>query len=142
MQEFGITKGYLPNNSLGLWGGNRFIISGKFSSLQILRRYSLDYISLRGIVFDAISRFNKLYSAQECGYFFETPSELLHYCGLSDYVEERFDSLMKRSLRGNGLMLPELMFAVNKVNYNQGNNINALAGLGVLHVYRFKSQFC
>ena len=138
MQEFEIKKGYIPDNSLGLWGGRAFIINGNFSSFKILRRYAVDYISLRGLVFDAISRFNKLYSAQDKGQCFNTPAELLHHCGLGDYVEERFDSLIKRSLRGNGLMLPELMFAANKVNYNQGNSINALAGLGMyMHTLHF-----
>lgn len=73
-----------------------------------------------------------MYELQESGRCFATPSELLEALQLNELVNCRFDDYMKRTLfRGSSSkMLPELLFAVNKVNYNQGNEINALAGLG------------
>lgn len=33
------------------------------------------------------------------------------------------------------LLINELLYAINKVNYNQTDNINALAGMGNFNIY-------
>jgi hypothetical protein len=50
--------------------------------------------------------------------------------GLFEYTQQSFRAVMSAQLSPFSLLQQELMFAVNKVNYNQGNDINALAGLG------------
>jgi hypothetical protein len=50
---------------------------------------------------------------------------------LFDYTQRSFREAMTAELSPSSLLLKELMFAVNKVNYNQSNDINALAGIGM-----------
>lgn len=59
-----------------------------------------------------------------------TTGDLWRHLGLYTYTQQSFKEAMALKLSPSSKLLSELMFAVNKVNYNQGNNINALAGIG------------
>ena len=51
--------------------------------------------------------------------------------GLRYATQTRFDDIMATKLSPNSLLQKELMFAINRVNYNQNKSLNYLAGTGM-----------
>lgn len=101
----------------------------------MIDRYGLsDLLTFKQEVLRTTKQFEKIYSTQAAGISFETPEELWNHLGLKEltqksFQEEMSSKLSKKSSSGS-LLIREMLFAVNKVNYNQSNDINALAGMG------------
>lgn len=120
-----------------MWGGEQFVFresegGGVFTALKLLDRYgSSDLKTFKNVVTDTTLKFDQIYALQNSGMFFETPAELWDKLGLKDLTQKTFEEEMSVRFSPNGIpLLQEMLFAVNKVNYNQSNSINALAGMG------------
>lgn len=131
--EFKLNKCENQSNNFGLWNGQRFTFQESSYSLitlySLFCRYGYDLISLKSLTSTALSRFNNIYKMQENGIAFETPQELWRSLNLHDYTSVSFNQLMSENLSKNALLTTELLSAINRVNYNQTNELNALAGL-------------
>ncbi|CAM9195491.1 unnamed protein product, partial [Hapterophycus canaliculatus] len=121
-------------HSTGLWDGEQFVLTTTSSSLANLARmawrYGMSLLTLRSMVYEALERFDRIYELQARGRVFETPEELWSEVGLLDLarvtIAEHFE---ERVGRAGSLVETELAHAANRVNYNQGNGLNALAGV-------------
>jgi hypothetical protein len=74
-------------------------------------------------------------------------ADLWKSVGLLEATQQHFDTTVAKVLSPNSLLQKELMFAVNRVNYNQNASMNYLAGMGrsllVTLLYHNKlSQLC
>ena len=68
---------------------------------------------------------------QANGTAFDTPEQLLQRLGLLALTQQSFSTFLAESLggdTGSQRYAEEFIAAVNRVNYNQGNGINALVG--------------
>ena len=132
--EFKLTRKKSTETKFGLWNGSKFVfMESDYDMLTLCNmiwRYGYDLISMRNSVLHAVKQFDKIYPAQDKGMIFDTPAALWSYIGLLHPAQQTFSDHMRRVLNApDALLLHELMHSVNKVNYNQGNDINALAGL-------------
>lgn len=72
--------------------------------------------------------------------FFETPEELWEKIGLKELTQKTFQEEMASRFSPAGTtLIQEMLYAVNKVNYNQSNAINALAGMGSYRIFGMQS---
>eukprot|EP00903_Cladosiphon_okamuranus_P011915 g11191.t1 len=118
----------------GLWDGTRFVLSTTSSGMANLARmawrYGTSLFTLTSMVRDAIVKFQRIYDLQAAGQVFETPEQLWSEVGLLDLsrmtIAEHFE---ERVGRAGSRAEVELAHAANRVNYNQGNGLNALAGV-------------
>jgi hypothetical protein len=104
------------------------------TALKMVDRYGYgDLTTFKNAVTDATRRFDQLYALQSAGVSFESPEELWSMVGLKDLTQisfsEEMTSRLSSSPSGKALV-QEMLYAVNRVNYNQSNSINALAGMG------------
>jgi len=133
-KEFGLVEVKPPKNKFGLWNGDNFVFKessiSALTAVKIVDRYGSDLLSLRTAVYEATSKFDKIYGLQEDGVCFDTAGDLWRHLGLHTYTQQSFKEAMASKLSPSSKLLSELMFAVNKVNYNQSNDVNALAGIG------------
>jgi prenylcysteine oxidase / farnesylcysteine lyase len=77
------------------------------------------------------ARFRRIYDLQSNGTSFDTPEELLRRVGLFELTQQSLGGYIEEVLGGartSRRMARELVAAVNLVNYNQGNGLNAMAG--------------
>ncbi|CBJ27907.1 conserved unknown protein [Ectocarpus siliculosus] len=121
-----------PNT--GLWDGERFVLkttsSGIANLARMVWRYGMSLLKMRSMVYEALAKFDRIYDLQADGRVFETPEDLWSEVGLlglarmtiAEYFEQRVG-------RAGSLVEVELAHAANRVNYNQGNGLNALAGV-------------
>ena len=75
------------------------------------------------------------WTLQSDGVAFERPEGLLQRLGLLALTQQSFASCLKEQLgtdTGSLRFGAEFSAAVNRVNYNQGSRINALAGAGAV----------
>jgi hypothetical protein len=97
-------------------------------------RYSfIDLTAFKALVMNTTRQFDQIYSLQSAGVAFESPEELWSRLGLEELTTRSFEEEMASRLSSSSsatALIQELLFAVNKVNYNQTNRINALAGMG------------
>mmetsp|Transcript_1783 Transcript_1783/g.3361 ORF Transcript_1783/g.3361 Transcript_1783/m.3361 type:complete len:458 (+) Transcript_1783:267-1640(+) len=132
-KEFGLVEVKPPKNKFGLWNGDNFVFKessiSALTAVKIVDRYGSDLLSLRTAVYEATSKFDKIYGLQEDGVCFDTAGDLWRHLGLHTYTQQSFKEAMASKLSPSSKLLSELMFAVNKVNYNQSNDVNALAGI-------------
>lgn len=84
---------------------------------------------LRDQVKTTLENFDQIYSKQDNGEVFRHPADLWKSLNLLHLTETTFQQFSDTKLSKNSLLASELLAAVNRVNYNQGNQINALAGL-------------
>ncbi|CAM9895784.1 unnamed protein product [Scytosiphon promiscuus] len=120
--------------STGLWDGEQFVLTTTSSSLANLARmawrYGMSLLTMRSMVYEALEKFDRIYELQASGRVFETPEDLWSEVGLLDLtrvtIAEYFED---RVGRAGSLVEVELAHAANRVNYNQGNGLNALAGV-------------
>ena len=73
---------------------------------------------------------------QANGTAFDTPEQLLQRLGLLSLTQQSFSTFLAESLGGDTGSLryaEEFVAAINRVNYNQGNGINALVGAFMWH---------
>ncbi len=78
---------------------------------------------------------NAFAPAQANGTAFDTPEALLERMGLLALTQQRFSTFLTETLGsdvGSQRYGAELVGAVNRVNYNQGNSLNALVGANLL----------
>ena len=132
--EFKLTRKKSTESKFGLWNGSKFVFTesdyGVLTLFNMVYRYGFDLVSMRHAVLHAVKQFDKIYTAQDQGMVFDTPAALWSHIGLLQPAQQTFADYMKRVLKApDSLLLHELLHSVNKVNYNQGNDINALAGL-------------
>lgn len=132
--EFNLTRKKSSETKFGLWNGSKFVFMesdyGVLTLCNIIWRYGYDFFAMRKSVLHAVKQFDKIYPAQENGMIFDTPAALWSYIGLLHPAQQTFSDHMRRVLNApDSPLLHELLHSVNKVNYNQGNDINALAGL-------------
>ena len=132
--EYNIKRCTPPSDLFGLWNGNKFVyIENPYSIIavtQLFLRYGLDLVALRSVVFDASKKFDKIYEAQDKRIMFDHPKDLWKHLQLYEYTQQSFLHLIGKKLSTNSLLTSELLNSVNRVNYNQTNELNALAGLG------------
>ena len=92
---------------------------------------------MKRMVREFFTKFNRIYELQAAAgpqqvpTTFNTPEALWGGLGLLEATRVTFDAHVRATLgegRGATLLRTELMHAVNKVNYNQGNELNALTG--------------
>ena len=121
-----------PPRSFGFWDGSKFAFrsgSTKFwTSMRMLWRYGRSLLRLTRTVKDRLADFMQLYDVQEQGRCFDHPADLLEAVGLFNLTQTTIEAY----LSDQGLsqrILGELVAAVNRVNYNQDNQLNALAGV-------------
>ena len=121
-----------PPRSFGLWDGDSFAFQSgrsKFTtSLKMLLRYGRSVLRLSATVKRRLSDFTQLYALQQHGHAYERPEELWAAVGLHNLTQ----TTIEQYLREEGMsqkIIAELVAAVNKVNYNQDNRLNALAGV-------------
>uniref|UniRef100_A0A7S3K3V0 Prenylcysteine lyase domain-containing protein n=1 Tax=Aureoumbra lagunensis TaxID=44058 RepID=A0A7S3K3V0_9STRA len=118
-------------NTFGLYDGNKILY--KSGKLGALLRYGPRALNrLRSTVLDFFGKFEQIYTLQNAKQYFFTPQELWQALGLWNYTLQSFDSFLRHEKlvqnRGAERLIDELTFAMNRVNYNQGNEINALTG--------------
>jgi len=132
-KQFNLERTKPSGNKFGLWNGSNFVFEeckmDNLTPVKIVTRYGRDLYTLRSTVYSTLEKFNKIYKVQDDGTSFESAADLWKHLGLFEYTQKSFKDEMCSRLSSNSKLLSELMFAVNKVNYNQSNNINALAGL-------------
>uniref|UniRef100_A0A7S0DX81 Prenylcysteine lyase domain-containing protein n=1 Tax=Hanusia phi TaxID=3032 RepID=A0A7S0DX81_9CRYP len=139
-RELGLNHSRSRGRSFGLWDGRRLVFqslhlpwnqtnpSPFLTSLGLMARYGRSLILLKSLVKKTLDSFLKIYDKQEAGESFETAEELWSALGLFHLTQET----LGEELRLHGLsdkLLRELVGAVNRVNYNQNNSLNALAGM-------------
>jgi len=125
------------DRNFGLWNGEEMVFStsnnGFLANLQLLWRYKYDLIKLTQGVSAMLKKWMELYTVQEEGRAFETPQALFESVGLWPLTQETMTRELGRVLRRapgeRSLLEKELVTAVNRVNYNQPNTLNALAGM-------------
>jgi phytoene dehydrogenase-like protein len=134
-KEFGFVNVETVPESFGLWNGNEMVFKGSkdltITAVKLMLRYGTDLYHMRNFVRKAIAKFDSLYEAQEEGVAFQDSAALWKHVGLYEYTQHSFHDIMSDIIPPSSLLTKELMFAVNKVNYNQTNDISGLAGLGV-----------
>ncbi|KAK9823597.1 hypothetical protein WJX72_004119 [[Myrmecia] bisecta] len=99
---------------------------------RMLWRYGLNYWRFKAGPQGMLKRFLTIYDYQANGTAFETPEQLLRSTGLYRPTQQTMAALLQEVLGSSGPALrfgSELAAAVNRVNYNQGNALNALAGM-------------
>jgi hypothetical protein len=135
VKEFNFPHQVTHSGTFGLWNGDSFVYKevnkGYLSSLKLMLRYGYDLYAMRGVVQSAIKKFDVIYDAQEKGIAFEDSKSLWQYSGLYEYTQRTFKDVMSECIPTTSMLLKELLYACNKVNYNQDNDINGLAGLGI-----------
>jgi hypothetical protein len=138
-KEYHLKRKEISGNLFGLWNGDQFLFresqgGGMLTALKMVDRYGYgDLTTFKNAVTDATRRFDQLYALQSAGVSFESPEELWSMVGLKDLTQisfsEEMTSRLSSSPSGKALV-QEMLYAVNRVNYNQSNSINALAGMG------------
>ncbi|CAM9810990.1 unnamed protein product, partial [Laminaria digitata] len=118
----------------GLWDGERFVLTtterGLANLMRMAWRYGMSLLTLRSMVYDAMAKFERIYDLQADGRVFDTPEDLWSEVGLLDLSRMTIaDHFQDRVGRRGSLVESELAHAVNRVNYNQDNGLNALAGV-------------
>ena len=114
----------------GLSSGDRFVY--RESLVGALWRYGPRTLTrARNDVIHFFDKFNQIYALLENGDSFETPEKLWQALDLWNATFLSFEAHLTSKLpktKGAQRFIRELAYAVNRVNYNQGNDINALTG--------------
>jgi hypothetical protein len=104
------------------------------TALKMVDRYGYaDLSAFKAVVTKTTRQFDQIYSLQSAGVAFESPEELWSRLGLKELTQRSFEEEMSSRLSSSAsarALVQEMLFAVNKVNYNQTNAINGLAGMG------------
>ncbi|CAM9405134.1 unnamed protein product [Pylaiella littoralis] len=121
-------------SNTGLWDGERFVLtttsSGVANLARMVWRYGRSLLTLRSMVYEALAKFDRIYDLQKAGRVFETPEELWSEVGLLDLSRKTIAEYFEERVgRARSLVETELAFGANRVNYNQDNGLNALAGV-------------
>ncbi|CAM9340392.1 unnamed protein product, partial [Phaeothamnion confervicola] len=121
------------DSTTGLWNGQRMAFRTHSWSLRtsaaLLWRYGLSLPRLQSLVKATLTKFKQIYALQAEGEAFETPEELWAAVGLLSLTRRNLSEHLREALGGPTRLEDELVFAINKCNYNQGNELNALAGV-------------
>ncbi|CAM9181548.1 unnamed protein product [Discosporangium mesarthrocarpum] len=122
------------DGNLGIWDGEKFALvtsSWKVANLfKMAWRYGRSLLTIRSMVNQALARFNRIYLIQAAGIAFSNPEELWGELGLLGLTKKTIADYMHEKVGRPGSPIElEIVHAVNRVNYNQGNNLNALAGV-------------
>ncbi|KAG5178450.1 Prenylcysteine lyase-domain-containing protein [Tribonema minus] len=119
-----------------IYSGNRYMSDlatsmglTKVEPPKTLWRYGMSLFWLKRTVAKALDKFLTIYALQNEGFTFATPAELWSKIGLNDYVNMTIADHLWSAVGEHTLLERELVYAVNRVNYNQDNDLNALAGL-------------
>lgn len=84
---------------------------------------------LRDQVKSTLVNFEQIYKLQEKGEVFRHSADLWKAVNLHGLTEISFQQFADTQLSKESRLASEFLAGVNRVNYNQGNEINALAGL-------------
>lgn len=128
--QLGLSHVLSPPRTFGFWNGAGFAFrSGGMklaTSIRMLLRYGASLLRLTRLVKHHLLAFKQLYQVQREGRAFDTPEELWKSVGLYHLTQTSIETYF----RDKGLserIITELVAAVNRVNYNQGN------GMAILH---------
>eukprot|EP01026_Neomeris_dumetosa_P040630 TRINITY_DN335_c0_g1_i3.p1 TRINITY_DN335_c0_g1~~TRINITY_DN335_c0_g1_i3.p1 ORF type:complete len:492 (+),score=57.82 TRINITY_DN335_c0_g1_i3:62-1537(+) len=122
---------------LAIFNGTDFVFTESKYSLvnyaKLIWRYGLTPLQFRQLGMEMLGRFKQFYDLQANWTSFESPVEMLQAVGLYNLTQYTFRDVyydfMGKSTYGSQAFLEEILGAVNRVNYNQNNSLNALAGL-------------
>ncbi|KAK9917016.1 hypothetical protein WJX75_010018 [Coccomyxa subellipsoidea] len=126
----------VDGSQISIFDGRHFVFNESSWSLvtlyRMLERYGLSYLYMRQGPQTMLQRFKQLYQLQEEGRAFSTPEELLQAVHLYNLTQRTFRSELQDRI-GTGaaanLFAKEFVAGINRIQYNQGNSINALAGM-------------
>ncbi|CAM9189606.1 unnamed protein product [Ascophyllum nodosum] len=129
-----VDQGKQEGPNTGLWDGERFVLTTTdWNSANIVRmawRYGMSLLTMNSMVKKALVKFSRIYDLQANGRVFDTPEALWGEVGLLDLTRiSTEDYFQERVGQPDPLVEDELAHAANRVNYNQGNELNALAGM-------------
>jgi len=135
-EEAGLTQvppGGAANGRLGLYDGRGIVFveaSNQWLFVwDLLWRYGLQVLWTPRIVSRVLDRWNKIYDELDAGRSFRHPLDMLDTVGLGDLTKVSFESYMLQEFgTEDSKYLREMLHAVNKVNYNSSNDLNALSG--------------
>ncbi|GMH43283.1 hypothetical protein BSKO_11205 [Bryopsis sp. KO-2023] len=122
---------------MSVYNGTEIVFQSGYFSLtslyRIFRQYGwvpMKYGNLAKKQF--LSKFKNIYKNQQKGEAYDSPKEMLESVEMYDYTQTSARKLLQEKFggyRGEAAFEEELAAAVNRVNYNQGMDINAFAGL-------------
>eukprot|EP00775_Hariotina_reticulata_P008634 gene8634-8815_t len=135
-----LQRGDDTDSAFSIWDGSRFVFTQAGTSVldvaAVLLRYGISPLRYKWLSQEMAARFARIYSLQQQGHFFTTPENLLAALGLYNLTQTSAAEYMKASLTtgvlryGAARFIEELAAAVNRINYNQPNEVlNAMAGL-------------
>lgn len=127
---------------MGIWNGSRLVFRSSPSNfitiIKILWRYKFSIFRLRKLVRRTLSDFMQIYTLQNtsslataCPRGFFSPQELWEAVGLFNLTQVSLRAYLEAEKVGqaDARIVQEFVGSVNRVNYNQDNGLNALAGL-------------
>ncbi|KAK9839631.1 hypothetical protein WJX81_001751 [Elliptochloris bilobata] len=119
-----------------VYDGRRFVFNESdwtvVNLYNIMRRYGLSYFWLRSAPRSMLQRYLRLYELEREGRAYETPEALLGAVGLHKATQRSLRAELKARVgvgKGAQRLAAELVAGINHVQYNQGNDINAFAGM-------------
>ncbi|CAM9897021.1 unnamed protein product, partial [Chrysoparadoxa australica] len=115
-----------------LWDGERvrfMLEGGLLGTAKVLLRYGWSMVSLTRMVKAALVKFNGIYDLQREGMAFTTPEELWGAVGLQELTTMNITEHLSTRLGPGARVVNEIVYGVNRINYNQGLEMNALAGV-------------
>ncbi|BDA40407.1 Prenylcysteine oxidase [Coccomyxa sp. Obi] len=136
--EMGLKRERLggDGNEVSIFDGKQFVFNESswtvVTLFRMLQRYGLSYFYMRQGPQIMLQRFLKLYALQAEGKAFGTPEELLQAVDLYNLTQRNFrDEIQDRigTSAAADLFAKEFVAGINRIQYNQGNDINALAGM-------------
>ncbi|CAL5225135.1 g7913 [Coccomyxa viridis] len=123
-------------DQVSIWDGHSFVFNQSSWTLvnlyRMVRRYGLSYFYMRSAPSEMLKRYKRLYDIQAEGRAFDTPEELLGAVDLYNLTQQTFrDVLLEEIGLGPAAerFAGEFVAGINRIQYNQGNGINALAGM-------------
>lgn len=119
-----------------LYDGSSFVYNqSSWSAINMARmllRYGTAPLRFQGKPKAMFDLFKSIYDMQANGTCFDTPEELLKRTQLYNFTQQSTHQYLERVLgtdKHSRRFASEFIAAINRVNYNQGNTLNALAGM-------------
>eukprot|EP01025_Chloroclados_australasicus_P018855 TRINITY_DN20046_c0_g1_i1.p1 TRINITY_DN20046_c0_g1~~TRINITY_DN20046_c0_g1_i1.p1 ORF type:complete len:510 (+),score=55.11 TRINITY_DN20046_c0_g1_i1:52-1530(+) len=122
---------------MAIFDGNQFVFKeSKYSIVNyfnLIWRYGFAALIFRPVEYKALNRFLEFYDMQANGTSFESPVDMLQAVELYNFTQHSFRDIYNEYMHNPKYkakaFLEEILGAVNRINYNQNNTLNALAGL-------------